>query len=284
MNRRFSCSCSRERLFSLIVTISLSPSTIFNKCDTKAGCGFYLPWAFVAVSKQVETITESWIENEAIIDLKIRQRIKPNIHGGSSLLFFDGPTMARYRYPTKQMEKSYCANPVLPENCTPEKREFNPESFGSFESSDDLERLINYIHVEKCTDRVVSNFSDLHDNTTSKNRVLTSYKANFGVQFVKRNVSATTGADEHDIFETKQTESNMQRERSLHPPDYSIIFIFLPAIQGYGIAAHHVATESTPKASFVSDTTSSFNFVGSDIHDTARLRRSFFFPMAKNNL
>lgn len=138
--------------------------------------------------------------NEAVVDLKIRQRTMPTIHGDSSLLFFDGPTMARYRYPTKQMEEKYCLNPSIPESCKPGKREFNPTLFGSETSTNDLDRLIHYIHVEESTDRVLSSCSDLCGYANCENTVLSSYKANFGVNYVKRNVSAIlgsiTGADE----------------------------------------------------------------------------------------
>jgi hypothetical protein len=141
----------------------------------------------------METITESWLANEAEVDLKIRRRIMPNINGDSPLLFFDGATMTRYRYPSKQMEQNFCRNPSLPDSCKPESRGFNPTLLGSEESTGNLDRLIHYIHVEGSTDRILSNSLNLCGVDSCANKALSLYKMDFGLSYVKRNVSIIVG-------------------------------------------------------------------------------------------
>lgn len=71
----------------------------------------------------------------------------------------------------------------------------------------------------------------------------------------------------------------------VHQSTFPFAFVFFPPFQGYGLATYHAATASTTSnIIFANDTTSSFDFVGIDIDDIARLRRSFVSPAASNNL
>eukprot|EP00539_Tryblionella_compressa_P016361 CAMPEP_0178849840 /NCGR_PEP_ID=MMETSP0746-20121128/20175_1 /TAXON_ID=913974 /ORGANISM="Nitzschia punctata, Strain CCMP561" /LENGTH=749 /DNA_ID=CAMNT_0020515109 /DNA_START=81 /DNA_END=2330 /DNA_ORIENTATION=+ len=83
----------------------------------EGGCGFFSPWGFVVASKQQNTLEDLWFQNEALINLKIRQRLVPTKQGDSPLFFFDGATMQTYQYPTRIDELLHCRNPVMPKNC-----------------------------------------------------------------------------------------------------------------------------------------------------------------------
>ena len=71
-------------------------------------------------------MTEGWFANEAVVNLKIRQRILPTKDGQSSLRHFDGATMKTYQYPSKASTEVFCRDPLTPESCL-EGSGFNPE-------------------------------------------------------------------------------------------------------------------------------------------------------------
>ncbi|KAG7357508.1 spermidine synthase [Nitzschia inconspicua] len=80
-------------------------------------CGFYAPWGFVMASKHPGPLTESLFTNEALVSLKIRQRMIPTVDGSSPLRYFDGATMNKYKYPSKAMVVHHCRNPAKLETC-----------------------------------------------------------------------------------------------------------------------------------------------------------------------
>jgi hypothetical protein len=85
-------------------------------------------------SKQSEPLNENLLMNEALVNLKIRQRIIPTVDGVSSLLYFDGATMNKYKYPSKPMEEMYCLNPDMPQSCKGGQG-LVPKSFNTLENS-----------------------------------------------------------------------------------------------------------------------------------------------------
>lgn len=55
------------------------------------------------------------------MNLKIRNRITPTVDGKSSLDFFDGSSMRKYRYPPKTSELVFCRRDPTPESCKEER-------------------------------------------------------------------------------------------------------------------------------------------------------------------
>lgn len=84
---------------------------------SQADCGFFAPWGFVVASKDPRPLTESFYSNEALVTLKIRQRMIPTVDGSPPLHYFDGATMNKYKYPSKPMEIHHCRNPDTPGSC-----------------------------------------------------------------------------------------------------------------------------------------------------------------------
>lgn len=87
--------------------------------------------------KESNALDESWKRNEAQIDLDIRKRIYPTKDGTSSLHYFDGATMNKYKYPTRAMEVVFCRNPEFPQSCSTSQA-FRPADSGASVSDFDL--------------------------------------------------------------------------------------------------------------------------------------------------
>jgi hypothetical protein len=100
----------------VIVLDSLTPTYRISHC-LQADCGFFAPWGFVVASKDPRSLTESFYSNEALVTLKIRQRMIPTVDGTHPLHYFDGATMNKYKYPSKPMEIHHCRNPETPGPC-----------------------------------------------------------------------------------------------------------------------------------------------------------------------
>jgi hypothetical protein len=60
----------------------------------------------------------SWFANEALVDLKIRERLVQTRSGESPLHYFDGATMKSYRFPDKPTVDSFCRKDSVPESCS----------------------------------------------------------------------------------------------------------------------------------------------------------------------
>lgn len=73
----------------------------------QAHVGFEKPWQFM-VGFRSPSIMNDWTADASLLDYKIRQRTLPNLQGGSSLHFFDGPAMSVYSFPSKGSEVVYC--------------------------------------------------------------------------------------------------------------------------------------------------------------------------------
>lgn len=88
--------------------------------------GFFdTPWKIMVAFKDFNTRAE-WFSNEARIELKIRQRIRPSKDGELLLRYFDGPLMQSSQYPKKTSEVVFCrGNPHVKE-CQ-EGHGFDPE-------------------------------------------------------------------------------------------------------------------------------------------------------------
>lgn len=87
--------------------------------------GFSRPWQYLVAFKDFDTRSD-WFSNSALVSKKIRERTLPTIDGSSPFLYFDGPTMLTYQYPSKQSEVVFCrGNPHVKE-CK-EGHGFNPE-------------------------------------------------------------------------------------------------------------------------------------------------------------
>ena len=138
-------------------------------------------------SKQPEPLTETLFMNEALTNLRIRQRLIPTKDGSSPLSYFDSATMNKYKYPSKPAEVLFCRNPVLPESCNEamivETLAAKQNSLGRIctpeASSFGLESMINSVHMDvstievaatvelscgisKCQNSAVLSFKDLH--------------------------------------------------------------------------------------------------------------------------
>jgi hypothetical protein len=65
------------------------------------------PWKIFVAFKDFHSRAE-WFANAALVDLKIRQRIRPSKNGELLLKFFDGPLMTASQYPNKPSEFVFC--------------------------------------------------------------------------------------------------------------------------------------------------------------------------------
>jgi hypothetical protein len=97
-----------------------------KSCGGQGGhSGFSLPWQYVVAFKDYETRAD-WFSNAASVTKKIRERSLSTVDGSSPFLYFDGPTMSTYHFPSKETEVVFCrGNPHL-ENCR-EGHGFDPE-------------------------------------------------------------------------------------------------------------------------------------------------------------
>ena len=77
---------------------------------------FSSPWHFVIAGKSMEA-KANWLANEAIVNLRLRERARPTVSGESPFLHFDGATMMQYQYPPKNAEVVFCRRNPLPEGC-----------------------------------------------------------------------------------------------------------------------------------------------------------------------
>jgi hypothetical protein len=57
------------------------------------------------------------LDNEAVVEYKIRSRTRPVLEGMSAFRFFDGAQMTSYFYPSKASEVVYCRGNEQSSNC-----------------------------------------------------------------------------------------------------------------------------------------------------------------------
>jgi hypothetical protein len=75
--------------------------------DCQGECGFFEPWAFVVAFKDNQA-RMSWLEDEAIYNLKMQKRGMQTIDGSTPFRHFDGAVINSYKYPTKSWETVFC--------------------------------------------------------------------------------------------------------------------------------------------------------------------------------
>jgi hypothetical protein len=180
-------------------------------------------------SKQPELITDRLLMNEAMINLNIRQRTIPTLDGSSPLLYFDGATMNKYKYPSKPMEVIFCRNPNMTESCgichefelksndasLGETLNEESDSVNAICSQTDLstsynwiESMIRSIRMDSCTDRVVTRSEHLCGSARCQNSALVSVKDAYGLKGTS--VSFTTEilsqfSSQHYVFHSLST-------------------------------------------------------------------------------
>ena len=93
---------------------------------------------------------DNWYANEAIIDLAIRERVIKTKSGKPSLKYFDGATMSKYQFSTREWETVYCRSPVYHFACStfdgidPNKRMISSNKFEIID-----EKLVSSVDIEK---------------------------------------------------------------------------------------------------------------------------------------
>jgi hypothetical protein len=154
-------------------------------------------------SKQPEPLTDRLFMNEAMVNLNIRRRTIPTLDGSSPLLYFDGATMNKYKFPSKPMEVIFCRNPNMTQSCSI-CHEFEPKSNHTLlaealiDESDSVdvicskersstsyyetESMISSIRMDSCTDRVVTGSEHLCGSDRCQNTALVSMKDAYGLK------------------------------------------------------------------------------------------------------
>eukprot|EP00529_Nitzschia_sp_RCC80_P004790 CAMPEP_0113451936 /NCGR_PEP_ID=MMETSP0014_2-20120614/6591_1 /TAXON_ID=2857 /ORGANISM="Nitzschia sp." /LENGTH=944 /DNA_ID=CAMNT_0000343299 /DNA_START=332 /DNA_END=3166 /DNA_ORIENTATION=- /assembly_acc=CAM_ASM_000159 len=189
------------------------------------GCGFFDPWSFHVAAKDNSTIlTEGWFANEAVVNLKIRQRILPTVDGQSSLRHFDGATMKTYRYPSKASTEVFCRDPLTPESCL-EGSGFNPEISNipvhllqgraeSIHSSVDspqssflgLETAVQAIHLDSKANEICNKTCTFDSRLCSGHPVL-RYKQEYGI-----NIGNGASLPPHPLLKPEVSEPCLRSE------------------------------------------------------------------------
>jgi hypothetical protein len=145
----------------------------------------------------------------------MRRRIYPTKDGFSSLLYFDGATMNKYKYPSRFMEVLFCRNPILPQSCStshafrPADSSASPSVTGFIELELKgkacpplelpemkllrLEAVVQSIFVEPFTEKTLSESGKICGFRQCKNRNLLTTVEKFGIHGSK--VSFCLGAD-----------------------------------------------------------------------------------------
>jgi len=88
---------------------------LFSPCQPH--CGFEDPWAFVIACKDINC-RDNWYASESTIDLNVRKRIRPSKSGKPPLKFFDGATMNKYQYSSREWETVFCRSPSPHPECS----------------------------------------------------------------------------------------------------------------------------------------------------------------------
>ena len=79
-------------------------------------CKFEYPWTFLIVCKS-QKCNENWYKSSAQVEIDIHERILPSKSGAPLLKYFDGATMAQYRFPHKGTSTVYCRRYPTPVEC-----------------------------------------------------------------------------------------------------------------------------------------------------------------------
>lgn len=175
----------------------------------QGACGFFAEWAFLTAFKDRGVETVAWFENEALVNLKISQRMMPTVNNENPLHYFDGAMMQRYRYPSKASEVVYCRRTPTPESCKdghgfdPEQKNIpiNALDFDRGSSDDEsvvgearlynskgsyvgLERAVYAARIEPWTQRVIRSTEGNWGNRRWQNGVLESFSHYYGLPVV----------------------------------------------------------------------------------------------------
>ena len=79
-------------------------------------CKFEYPWTFLIVCKS-QQCDKNWYKSSAQVEIAIHERILPSKSGAPLLKYFDGATMAQYRFPHKGTSTVYCRRHPTPVEC-----------------------------------------------------------------------------------------------------------------------------------------------------------------------
>lgn len=107
-------SIDKNRIYFIDMLASLGFQAVRDYEESHNG--FTSPWEFVVAFKE-SSGTDEWFSSSADIDLKIRKRGLVAVGGASPFLYFDGATMASYKYPSKGSEVSFCRSHPTSKEC-----------------------------------------------------------------------------------------------------------------------------------------------------------------------
>jgi hypothetical protein len=154
-------------------------------------------------SKHPEPLADRLLMNEAMVNLNIRQRTIPTIDGSPPLVYFDGATMNKYKYPSKPMEVIFCRNPNMTHSCSicnelelgsdkissaellvdeSDSVDINCSKAGSSASYFWMESMIRSFRMDSCTNRVVAGSEHLCGSVRCQNTALVSMKEAYGLK------------------------------------------------------------------------------------------------------
>jgi hypothetical protein len=117
----FSVDKNRLKFIKMLVEVGFKSVRDYEESHN----GFERPWEFIIAFKDYSSKAD-WFASSAEIDLKIMKRGMRTKNGESPLLFFDGATMASYRYPSKGSEVSFCRHAPNETDCV-NGQGFDPE-------------------------------------------------------------------------------------------------------------------------------------------------------------
>jgi spermidine synthase len=110
-----------DQVLSLLKNFEAAGFESLHVYDEAHG-GFESPWTFFAVMKNRES-RDSWFQNEAEVDRRIRTRAIRTNDNGSPFRFFDGSTMMEWKHPNRIAAEVFCRLHPTPLSCHGEKLE-----------------------------------------------------------------------------------------------------------------------------------------------------------------
>jgi hypothetical protein len=145
-------------------------------------------------SKRPEPLTDRLLMNDAMVNLNIRRRTIPTLDGRFPLLYFDGSTMNKFKYPSKPMEAIFCRNPNMTQSCSTshvfelrsnntsfvESSMHEPDCVEAFRPYEESFGMKTMIRMDSYTDRVVAASEHLCGSDKCANAALVSMKDDYG--------------------------------------------------------------------------------------------------------
>ncbi|KAL3918172.1 MAG: hypothetical protein SGILL_004365, partial [Bacillariaceae sp.] len=117
----FSVDKNRLKFIEMLVDIGFKSVRDYEESHN----GFESPWEFIVAFKEYSSKSD-WFASSAEIDLKMVKRGMRTKTGKSPFLFFDGPAMETYRYPSKGSEATFCRHAPNTTDCI-HGQGFDPE-------------------------------------------------------------------------------------------------------------------------------------------------------------